>query len=261
MIIFVTDGPWGFGKGSPLTAHEADLDLWDLDQRVTALETTPPTAVSIDHFTVSGNQLTIFLTNGTHSTFTIPSAQWRWTGPWRPFTHYFPLDLFSEGGGIWLVLVEHTTGATFDPLLFSGTGFVYTQLIAPPARPYDIAMHYAGLIPDDGSVLGETVLVRDVLFPKDLLQSEALLAVAATNDLLLDIQYNHTVVGHIHFSGSNVEIDGSQIGIFEFPNDVTFNRGSVVRVVAPSSSAGAADPTAKRLMVTFAVDVLEGSSG
>ena len=62
-LIFRNAGAWGAGKGARLTSLEADGNVYDLDSRLLGLENNPPAAVSIDHFTVSGNALTIYLTN------------------------------------------------------------------------------------------------------------------------------------------------------------------------------------------------------
>lgn len=63
-LTYVTTGAWGSGKGSQLTAAEADANFWDLDQRIAELETYPTEAVSITGASVSGNELTLILSDG-----------------------------------------------------------------------------------------------------------------------------------------------------------------------------------------------------
>jgi hypothetical protein len=115
MTVYRTDdvARWGAGKGSNLTPAEVDVNFWDVIQRLVSLETSPPTAVSIDTITVAGNQMTVHLTDGsTRGPFTLPTSQWRWTGGWRTATVYFVNDIFSFDGAIYRVAVSHTSDAT-----------------------------------------------------------------------------------------------------------------------------------------------------
>ena len=59
-IVYRTDdnARWGAGKGSNLTPAEVDLNFWEVIERLVALETDPPTAISIDDVSVAGNQMT-----------------------------------------------------------------------------------------------------------------------------------------------------------------------------------------------------------
>lgn len=77
-ITYRTTGAWGPGKGSNLTAAEVDGNFHDLDQRVTGLESNPPTPDEISNITVTGTQMTIWLVSGAHfGPFTLPQAAWR----------------------------------------------------------------------------------------------------------------------------------------------------------------------------------------
>ena len=55
---------WGAGKGSNLTPVEVDENFWDLDQRTTALEASPPAPVGIAQVTVTGSTFTIGVRHG-----------------------------------------------------------------------------------------------------------------------------------------------------------------------------------------------------
>src|SRR6476620_9420488 len=97
-IVYRTDdgSRWGAGKGSNLAPAEVDVNFWEVVQRLVSLETNPTAAISIDDVTVAGNQMTVHLTDGsTRGPFTLPTAQWRWTGAWRTATVYFINDIFS----------------------------------------------------------------------------------------------------------------------------------------------------------------------
>src|SRR4029078_13260120 len=87
---------WGAGKGSNLAPAEEDVNFWEVVQRLVSLETNPPSAVRIDEITVAGNQMTVHLTDGsTRGPFTLPTAQWRWTGARRAGTVFFRHDILS----------------------------------------------------------------------------------------------------------------------------------------------------------------------
>lgn len=72
-LTYRTAGPWGAGKGSNLTAAEIDGNTYDLDQRVDALETTPPEPNEIVNITQSGDTITVHMADGTtFGPFTLP---------------------------------------------------------------------------------------------------------------------------------------------------------------------------------------------
>ena len=79
-LIYRNAGAWGAGKSARLSSLEADGNVFDLDGRIRNIEDNPPAAIGIDHFAVSGNALTIYLSNGsTHGPFTLPSARMAFT--------------------------------------------------------------------------------------------------------------------------------------------------------------------------------------
>ncbi|MEY9829824.1 hypothetical protein ABIA25_001639 [Sinorhizobium fredii] len=72
-IIYRTAGAWGAGKGSNLTPTEVDENFHDLDERVDALETDPPSPVEISNITQAGNTITVHMSDGsTFGPFTLP---------------------------------------------------------------------------------------------------------------------------------------------------------------------------------------------
>jgi hypothetical protein len=99
----------------------------------------PPRSTAARHHHGPGNQITVHLTDGSsHGPFTLPTAQWRWTGSWRTSTVYFVNDIFSFDGAIYRVAVSHTSDATvFDRNALSSPGYVYKATWcarAPPGR-------------------------------------------------------------------------------------------------------------------------------
>ena len=260
-IVYRTDDNtrWGAGKGSNLSPHEVDVNFWDVIQRLVSLETNPPAAISIDTITVAGNQMSIHLTDGsTRGPFTLPTAQWRWTGAWRTSTVYFVNDIFSFDGAIYRVAVAHTSDATsFDPNALADSGYVYNLLLDPPAQAYDLGMFYSFAIPVDGSELLQHVAVRSFVVPGDFLQSAAFLRVPATTQTItLTVKKNDAVIGHLEFApGSNTTSDGGQFGTFvplSPADDIQFDHGDRFKVFAPTLSPPTPDDTAAGLSLTIA---------
>lgn len=138
-IIFRTtdNTKWGAGKGSDLVAQEADENFWNLLVAITLLQEHPPEAISIDHFTVTGDHFTVTLTDSSvQGPFALPTSNWHWRDAWQPTTAYIPFDTFSQAGGVYLVLLAHTSGSTFDPNANDGSGHdFYATLIQAQTGP------------------------------------------------------------------------------------------------------------------------------
>jgi len=236
-LIYRNAGAWGPGKGARLTSLEADGNVYDLDSRLRNVELNPPAAVSIDHFGVSGNALTIFLTNGaTQGPFTLPSAQWRWAGEWQALATYYALDVITYAGSVYLVRHNHTSDATFAADAEDATGF-----------------RYAAPIPGDQSVLLQHVATRSFVLPVGFADSTAyLLNPVSTENISLAIQKNADLIGHIEFNiGENPVTDGGQLGTFVSvspPAEIQFSRTDRLTVLAPD----VADATASALSITVA---------
>ena len=129
---FVTDDltKWGFGLGRPLHAAEADNDLWELFSAITALQDHASTTVSIDYFTLVIDQFTIHMTDHSmRGPFTLPTAVWNFRDTWLPLTYYSKFDVFNNGVSLYIVLLAHTSAATFDPAANDGSGHSFYQLL------------------------------------------------------------------------------------------------------------------------------------
>lgn len=203
MVTYRTSGPWGSGKGSNLVEAEVDQNFYEHEQRIGEVETNPPQPVSIDHFVIEGNLMTIVLTNGVeHGPFVLPIGQWRFAGPWQPITQYFVGDLFTNGGALYFTRVQHISeDATFDPGLFGPEGNIYELVLPAPVTPYDIAMFYRDRVINGGAVVALHLLARDVSLAADFAGSVASLTVApTTSNITLPIFHNDTQIGAIAFA-------------------------------------------------------------
>ncbi len=75
-ITFRTNGAWGAGQGSDLSAAQVDGNFYELKQAVEDLQADAPgDPVSISNIVQTGNSITIYLTDSTAlGPFTLPSA-------------------------------------------------------------------------------------------------------------------------------------------------------------------------------------------
>lgn len=102
-------------KGSPLTPDEVDENFRTLAEAFDAF--TAPAGRGIQSVTVSGNRMTIHLTDATtQGPFLLPAAYFRWTDEFVGGTEYEAYDLFTvSGSGVYLVLRAWTSATEFDP--------------------------------------------------------------------------------------------------------------------------------------------------
>src|SRR5512139_1097480 len=114
-VVYRTDDAtrWGSGLGRPLHPGELDQNFWDVLQRLTALETSPPVPVSIASISYDAGTITINLNNGSSfGPFALPVAMPKWMGSWFNSTAYKYHDLVSVARiGIFMVLVDHVSPA------------------------------------------------------------------------------------------------------------------------------------------------------
>src|SRR5262245_48147956 len=115
-IVYRTSGPWGSGKGANLVDGEVDSNFYDLAQRMTTVETDlPAAAVSIAFFSISGSTFSVHLTDGSvQGPFALPVRAWNFRGDWVASTVYNVDDVITANGAVYMVLVNHTSAASFD---------------------------------------------------------------------------------------------------------------------------------------------------
>lgn len=127
-------------KGAPLTKAEFDGNFHDLDDRVTALQISPPEARSIDEITAVGNTLVILYNDSTEDSVQLPTLVLRGRRDWAPATAYLVNDVVTANGVVYLIPTAHTSAATFDAGANDGNGhdfytplFDIPELALPPA--------------------------------------------------------------------------------------------------------------------------------
>ena len=136
-IVYRTSGPWGAGKGANLVAGEVDTNFYDLAQRMTTVEgDIPAAALGIAYFSISGNTFSVHMTNGTvQGPFQLPVRAWNFRGEWQPDTIYNVDDVITANGGVYMVLVNHTSAATFNPDAIDGSANkLYGLLLLNPSN-------------------------------------------------------------------------------------------------------------------------------
>jgi hypothetical protein len=140
-VTYRTLGPWGAGKGANLQPSEVDANFYALAQAIVDIQDNPEQPNGIESITVSGTQMTIYLTDGTvMGPFTLPVLTFRWRGEFEPGVPYAVLDVFtfSSGNthlapgaeasyGIFMVQIAGTWGG-FNPDLLIGGLPAYLQL-------------------------------------------------------------------------------------------------------------------------------------
>lgn len=114
---------WGVGQGSNLSATQFDLNFWDSETRLTALEDHPHEGLGISDFVVHGDQMTVVMSDLTvRGPFALPIASRNFRGTWQPATTYFVNDETTINNSVYVVLVDHVSAGSFDPNATDGHG-------------------------------------------------------------------------------------------------------------------------------------------
>jgi hypothetical protein len=122
-------GRWIETTGANLTAYQFDYNTYQFDRRLAVLEAEPP-SVGISTFSISGNQLTVVMTDtSTRGPYTLPTSIPRNRGAWLPSTAYLVNDWIVANGAVYAVIFNHTSGSSFDPNANDGLGHNYYQLV------------------------------------------------------------------------------------------------------------------------------------
>jgi hypothetical protein len=129
-VTYRTAGAWGPGKGGNLTAAEVDTNFYSLVQDIAQVADDLVPA-EIENITLVGSQLTFVLSDSrTLGPYTVPTAAFRWAGVWTPETAYLANDFLETGQGVFLVVQNHTSAATFDPARVIGGDPVYVLVFS-----------------------------------------------------------------------------------------------------------------------------------
>jgi hypothetical protein len=246
-ITFVTtdSARWGTGQGSPLTAPQADLNLWELLSRLQGLEANPPTPAEITNITVVGSVFKFILSNGLEfGPYTMPTAVFRARGEWTPNTQYFQLDIITvRDYGAFMVNFDHLSADTFDPLATNNPTELRPlyHLIFGETGEMDVSLFFPGA-PGSGIAPGDTMLAktfsRAVSFPQDFAASKAQLWSAPTQPLTLPVYKDDSEIGAIDFAADEYE------GTFAMAAGLgSFTAGQTLRVLSPDPATDARDLT------------------
>lgn len=256
-LVYRTDDAtrWGLGAGSDLAAVTIDLNFWTLWSAVNSLQNSPSRARGIDFIALTGgNQLMIHLTDhSVQGPFVVPTEIWNPRGNWAPSTTYAPLDVVSNNGALYLVNVQHVSGATFNAFANDGLGHnLYTLLLAQPqdelpaggtvgqrlakstGSPYAtqwesdkvrLALYVEGS-PSSGELLLQYASVDHMTLPAGLTGSVAYASVPATAATTFTISQNGSAIGSITFHSS-------PHATVAFPTTVNIVPGDVITLTAP----------------------------
>lgn len=258
ILDFRTDdnSKWGTGNGADLLPEQVDNNFWKLYTAIQDVESAQRNGAGIDYMQlVGGNQLYVHLTDHrVLGPFTIPATVWRPRGVWQPLTNYFPLDVTSDNGALYITNVAHTSAATFSPNATDGLSHdLYTLLLTQPqdmlpnggtigqrlakasGSPYAtqwetdhirLAPQIMGQ-PTDSETVMRYAVTDHMTLPSGLTGSVAYAATPAAASAEFDIEQNGTFIGSITFLPSG----GPTVN---FATDVAFTPGDIITIVAPS---------------------------
>lgn len=167
MPTYRTNGAWGTGIGVNLTPAQVDENFYELRGDLDDVIANPPTADGLASVSQSGFSLTFHTTLGNQlGPITIPVVYTVWRGDWAPFTLYSAADIFRVvDEGIFSVLQDHTSAATFDPDAAGGSPLApyYNELIAVSSLPTDTTLDELADVTITGVADGDLVAWDDGL--------------------------------------------------------------------------------------------------
>lgn len=229
-ITFVTTDMtrWGVGTGVPHNAAAADIIIWDLLQRIIALEAGAPDPRSITGFSVVGNQLTVTMSDATNEgPFTLPISSFIFLDGFIPATIFKANSIFPANDALWLVTQDHLTDAVFDPGR-TIVGDVYRKVFGVPSvAPNDLHMFMPGGLANAQLIL-YTEATRRWQLPASLTGSRFRSQVAAANIAVVTLKKNGSDIGTLSWAL------GGSIPTVTFASAVTFDVSDKFSVHGPS---------------------------
>lgn len=237
---------WGLGVLRRLTSMEIDLNFWELYNRLQTLEQNPAEGIGISNITVLGSQLMIYMSDGSsYGPFALPIATFAPRGNYQAGASYKAMNLVTVPNmGLYLVLVDHTAGPTFNPDLTVGGDPAYLLVFGTDAFIYDIGFFFPGK-PGQGIEADQPfaahVFMRDVYIRSPIALGKAKLLVAPSAPLVFPLYKNNTQVGSIDFAAASLT------GTFTFAANVQFAANDMLAARRPALI----DTTARGLAVTL----------
>lgn len=252
---FVTDGSWGVGLHRLLNPDEIDQNIYDLLASINSVVNNPPSPLQLVAVRlVNGNQLFFDMSDGSSlGPIYIPIQAFHWRDEWTPFTGYQTLDVFKVSGvGLYFVLQNYTSGATFDKTVIVGSTPALLEMFAfAPAENlvYDIYIRYPGvlsLIPAGITYISNEPMVRPVLLPVSpgsiAVHQAYLDTPASTANQIFNIYSNDSLIGNAAF------IIGTNVGAVALSSDTVFSVSQRLSVARQTVN----DPVAAGLSIVLA---------
>ncbi len=180
-------------------------------------------------------------------------AQWNFRGPWTGRMAYSAFDVITQGGAVYLVLIDHVSNSLFTPGASDGLGHNYygVLLAAPPAElpqtgtkgaflqwqnsPADVRWFqptrnigiYLEGAPDASSYVAEYEFTEITNFPAGLTLSQFSVGTRPTGSQEYDLYQDGGPVGSITFHPT-----GPATVVFN--HAIQFTAGEILTVLAPS---------------------------
>lgn len=259
-ISFHTDGVWGTGLDRNLTAAEVDANFYNIKVAVEDIQANPPAAIGIASIR-EDNLFNLYFTLTTGQElgpFPLALLEWDFKGAWTPNTSYAALDAFvfdadsgDTSGGLYVVMIAHTSGSSFDPnQQVTGQNALKKMMGMDSgtfANIYDVTFFYPGRPSDStNTMLVDFPMLRDVVLPIESGNHYANLTIApSSTQQVYPIYHGSTHIGDITFAVS------SETGVISWliTADETIPKGDRLKVGQSSTTA---DPSACGLSVGLA---------
>jgi len=241
-ITFKTTGAWGAGKGAALTEAEIDANFYWLKGVAENLAVRPAPAVNVQEIVRIGDTFKVVMSDTTeYGPYDIPVIQYAWRGTWAPGVDYHQFDLIHVAdAGIFYVLVDHHSEATFDISAADTAGLWYKQMTGV-ALGYDLSFFVPGVVGawyQGASPVFQYVAPRPIYIPAGTGEDVGQVAVAvadSVNATTLPINLNGTEVGTL------VIAVGSLVGTMTFAYNVLLSPGDLLSVEQPVAASTAED--------------------
>lgn len=130
-LTYRTAGPWGPG-GPKLTKVQFDTNTWELHSRIAVLEAISVSVNNIVNIEISGSTLNFIFQDYTTIPIELPDPELPFAGTWLPETFYDEGKWISAPGGLYEVLIAHTSAEEFDPNATEGGNPVYSVILSVP---------------------------------------------------------------------------------------------------------------------------------
>lgn len=247
MTTYVTTGAWGAGTGTPLPAATVDGNFYGHEIRLDALE-APGVGKLIASTSFTANSITFTYTNATSDVVPLPVADLQLVGEWTPLTLYQRANMVSVRGlGVFRVLEDHTSAATFDPNATDGSTDdtpLYQLWLPNGDINYDVAPFVPGAISrSPGDLFFQFKAPRSMTLPSGDDGAYAYLETALDGGdaaTILSLEKNGAEVGTITFTAGTGDTDGGQEGIISIAADVDLITGDrfAIRVTQSTTVVG-----------------------